>query len=648
MSLVLRRTCLKAKGNILSSSSGNIGLNCPIIITASRTFSDDKSGNNPQFCTSTILIENGFNVQELPVVVKKLRDLSEIEDKPNEENATKTSDSLNYHLIREEFKQCLDLRDVFSLLSKCTKITPNIALGAIERIYDIENNPRALIIDSRSLHMNLAKGAILDKLLRVVMKTEDTQTILNILNTVSAFMEPFKYQFHDELLLRVIDNKLSIEQLCEFTTFLIKNKKDCKYSDTIDKLWVGFVAREAEINEINIVQVFSILHGMKVSKRIILTLLEQKLSDLWAKIKVPIMQEILNSFIEEKYLSLQSFCVVGGWLSANIHALDEDSLLDVISKLTRLKYTDDRIEQAVEKYMRLKGSKIDSPVLIVGILNFCMQFKINNKVILNACSDYFLSNWQKVPPSFLKSFIYPYGYLYFILANSSQFWSLTEKMLLESFEKVGSDDLSSIVLSSIYSENYPITLVNKMLSPEYMSKVNKPETLQKFHLIDVAMSLESKDYSGPLLPKDHWSKPISQDFRIKNIVNKIMDPLTSVVGGDNKLSVAVSVPYLPSDETYLLDIMIHPAGLGSNTFNWKSKSFRNQNIGLLIHLPDHYCSDNKHLIGPQVMKKRHLKILGIKVASLKYSMLSQFYTSYDKNGLKEYLFQSINSAKECF
>lgn len=648
MSLALRRTYLKAKNNILPSSNGNISLCAPILSFAPRTFSDDKSGNNPQFSCSTILIENGFNVQELPVAIKKLKDLSEIDVnvKPSEDRATSSHDSLSYQLIQEEFNQCLDLRDVFSLLSKCTKITPNIALGAIERIYDIEKTPNFLSLDSRAIHMNVAKGAILDKLLKVVMKTEDTRTILDILNTVSSFMEPYKHKFHDELLLRVIDNKLRIEQLCEFITFLIKNKNDEKYSETIDKLWVGFVAKEKEINETNIVQVFGILHGLKVSKRIILTLLEQKLCDLWFKIKAPVMQDILSSFVLEKYLSVQSFGVVGSWLFANIHALDEDSLLDVISKLTKLKYTDNQIEKAVEKYLKLKGSKIESHVLIVGILNFCMQFQIYNEQILNSCSEYFLSNWKIVPASFLKSFIYPYGYLHFDPVTSKEFWPLIDKILNEKFDKISSYDISSMILSLIYLGKYPSTLVCRMLSPEYLIKVRNPDLIQKFYLIDTAMTLEYDKYSGPLLPKDQWSKPISQDFRVKIILEKIMETLVTVAGGQDKLSFAVSIPYLPSDETYLLDVMLHSAGLGSNTFNWKSKIDRNENIAILIHLPDHYCSNSDHLIGPQVMKKTHLKILGMKVVSLKYSLLSKFYTSYNKSGLKKYLIESINNAEQ--
>lgn len=179
----------------------------------------------------------------------------------------------------------------------------------------------------------------------------------------------------------------------------------------MDKLWVGFVDREHEINGINIALIFKILPGFKASKKTILTLMEQKLADLWHSIKVSGMQEILNTFLQEKYLSLQSFAVAGQWFYFNLHALDEDMMLDIISKFTRLNYTDDVIEKAIEKYMKLKGTKIETQILIVGILNHCMRFQIHNPNILEECSKYFIINGRSVPISFLKSFIYPFGYL---------------------------------------------------------------------------------------------------------------------------------------------------------------------------------------------------------------------------------------------
>lgn len=649
MSIVLRRYYLKMKNNVLSVGSSKSS-SVPMFLSPffTRHLGEDKT-NTPEFINSSILMENGMNVQELPLVVRKLRNLSEIEEKSTVEDPQSVPDNVNYHLIQAEFKQCVDLRDVFSLLSKCTKITPNIALGAMERIYDIEKNPLdavPMLVDSTT-HINMAKGAILDKLLKVIIKTEDTQTILNILKTVSNFMDPYKHKFCEELLFRVIDNKLSILQICEFLSFLINNRSDSRYSDIIDKLWVGFVQKEADINEGNIVEIFTILPGLKVSKRTVLTLLEQKFADLWSKIKVPVMQEILNTFLEVKYSSMQSFAVVGTWLNKNIHALDEESFLDIVTKLTRLNYTDDHVEKAVEKYMKLKGPKIQTHILIVSILNYCMQFQIRNEQILNACSEYFLNNGNVIPASFLKSFIYPFGYLYFDPIKGSDFWQQAEDKVDEKFDKISADDLASMILSFIFVGKHPLELVKRMLSPEYLVRINNPEVMKKFHLIDTALSLECKDYSIPLLPKDQWSKFTLQDSRVRNITDKIKNTLQEVAGGDNNYSTCVFIPNLHFDETYLIDIMLHPTGLGSNNFNWKLKSGKNVNTAILIHLPDHYCSDNEHLIGPQIMKKRHLRILSMKVVSLKYSSISKFYTSFNTSGLKTYLVTSIMNAEPC-
>ncbi|XP_053621046.1 uncharacterized protein LOC128681267 [Plodia interpunctella] len=607
-----------------------------------RTLSDNKGNDNPEFSNSTILVENGFNVQELPVVVRRWKNI-EVEE---EAIAPKGKhESISYQLIQSEFNQCLDLRDVFSLLSKCTKITPNIALGAMERIHYLENNPSITTgKESKNMHVNLAKGAILDKLIKVVIKTEDTQTILNVIQSTSTFLEPYKPKFSDELLFRTLDNKLNIEQICIFLAFLIENKTNTQYATTIDKLWVGFIQREGDINEENIGQLFSVLTGLKVSKRILLTLLEQKLSQLWDKIKVPVMLDILSAFIEEKYSSVQTFNVVGTWLHMNIHTLDEDSLLDIITKITRLNYTDDQIQKAVEKYMRLRGPKIKSHVIIVGILNYCMHFHIQSEQILKASAEYFIENSNCLPASFLKSFIYPFGFLSY--PTKDRFWELAEDITYQKFYNISADNLSSIILSFLYVGKYPLKLVNRICSPEYLVKV-KPDIYQKLHLIDTVLSLECDEYSGPLLPKDHWNQPLKQDNRVKNMVDKIMEYIIEMAGDGHKVSAAVLLPQFCSDETYLVDVMIYPVDLEINTPNWKSKSVKNEIKAVLIHLPDQYCSDNEQLVGPQMMRKKHLKILGMQVVSLKYSVLSQFYTSYNKHGLKQYLADSIHSSELC-
>lgn len=606
-----------------------------------RYQSNDKESTSPELINTTILFESGYNVTELPVVIRKLKNLAEL-DKTEKKLPKNNVNSANYHLIKEEFKQCMDLREVFALITKCTKITPNIALGAIERIYDLEANASCLpFVTNKNEHTNVyyAKSAILDKLLKVVMKTEDTQTILNILKTNSSLIVPYKKKFCDELLLRVTDNKLSVDQLFEFATFLCANNAEQFYTQILDKLWVGFTANEENINESNIGKLFSILSGLKVSKKTMITLLEQKLAELWPTIKQNCMLVILGVFITEKYFSIQSYAVLGKWFFSNIHAFDEDVLLEIITKFTHLNYTDNQIEAAMEKYMRLKGQKVKSYIVVIGILNHCVKFQLRNEMILNVCGDHYLKNIDNIPVSFIKSFIYPFGFLHFRPPNQ-RLWQITETILLESYQRVHIEDLCSIILSYIYVKKYPIKLVTKVFHPEYLTKISSSHLLQKLYLIDTALSIECVEYLGPLLPKDQGLKPVSQEQRINILLNKVKDVVVSIFG-ENKVSTAVLVPNYCSDENFLIDVMIHPVGLGSDTFNWKLKTNKNENIAVLIHLPDHYCSESEQLIGPQEMKKRHLKLLGFQVVSLKYSVICQLCLSYKDKELQKYLIDSI-------
>ncbi|KPI95064.1 Fas-activated serine/threonine kinase [Papilio xuthus] len=644
MSLVFRRSYIKFRNSVQICGNTNCSNN-NVLTIGNRSFSDDKL-NNHDFTHTTILIENGYNVQELPIVIRKLKDIGEFENGRKLEPSHTNSDSLNYHLIQAEFKQCADLRDVFSLITKCSKITPNIALAAIERIYDLEMTTMPVVVDLKPDYISDAKGAILEKLLRVVIKTEDTNTILNILKTDSLLLQPYKHKFCDEVLNRVIDNKLTLDQICNFTRYLINNNVDPKYSETIDKMWVGFIEKEDQIDETNIEFLFKILPGLKTSKRTIIVLLEQKLSDFWYKIKVSSMQDILDIFLQVKYFSLQSFAIVGSWFSRNIHVLDEDTLLDIITKLTRLNYTDDQVEKAVERYMRHKESKIKSHVLIVAILNYCMQFKIRNENILNVCGNYLINNINIIPASFLKSCIYPCGYLNF-RPDCKEFWTLIEKNLIMKFDKMNADDLSNIALSFIYIGEYPFQLVNRLFSSEYLTKISNQDIMNRLQLIDTALSLETKEYPGPLLPKDHWLKPIEQDKRVQSILEKINETFLSIVGESMKISNGVLLPNFCSDQTYLIDVMIHPIDFGNHFTDWKSKCMKNKLTAVLVFLPDHYCSDDKTLIGPQMMRVKHLQILGMKVVGLKYSQLSQLYTLHDKPGLKKYIKQSIENAIAC-
>ena len=53
------------------------------------------------------------------------------------------------------------------------------------------------------------------------------------------------------------------------------------------------------------------------------------------------------------------------------------------------------------------------------------------------------------------------------------------------------------------------------------------------------------------------------------------------------------------------------------------KTNNSQNIAVLIHPPEHYDRSGQHLLGHQVMRRRHLTRMGFKVMELRMEELAK-------------------------
>jgi Xaa-Pro dipeptidase len=166
----------------------------------------------------------------------------------------------------------------------------------------------------------------------------------------------------------------------------------------------------------------------------------------------------------------------------------------------------------------------------------------------------------------------------------------------------------------------------------------------KLKLFDTAMTLECSQYKGPMLPRDHSAKSLWQDGRIRRMINHISEPLADITGGHDKLSTSVILPNLPTMELYVIDIMLHPSGMGGSTIHFNLRRESNVYVAVLIHVPEHYCAGSTQLIGPQVMRKRHFRRLGMKVVELQYDRLAKLRVH--PKPLEEYLIEKLKSAED--
>lgn len=189
--------------------------------------------------------------------------------------------------------------------------------------------------------------------------------------------------------------------------------------------------------------------------------------------------------------------------------------------------------------------------------------------------------------------------------------------------------------------------------------------------MDSALTLEcGLKYSGPLLPKDFSAKSHSVDGRIyrmapflENTFKKLFTKSTCFT------ETCVKLPNMPFNELYFVDIFINlvpssatsaeqqvdpleqvnlrsPTDILRQRFNPRSAGSivsSKELLAVLIHIPEHFCSDGNYLVGSQVMRIRHLKLLGLTVVSLKFETLIEL--RHQTQALHEYLQDMLTQAK---
>lgn len=638
---------------------------CSSVKNSSEDDNNDSKKDTNRLGHTTILVQQGCDIQELPVIVRKIGQndiiallsnctpppaiLSNI-SKPDENLegtvliSTTTSPTgpsqITPEVVLKNIDSCLTTNGVYSIINSIPvdDFVPAFAEQALNKILRIET--------LENLY-NLEKNSTFDALIHCLVTRADNQMLLKILDLLKNYLDLIRSvdRICDELLLRNSDNKLTIEDAYG----AINNFVECKRQKSAEKFWTSLSENSRMITQENIKHVYGILPKLKISRRTVLNILERQIMNVWWQINSDTVIDVLASLEQCKNTPYRTMQSLSRWLHTNIHTLDESHLESIIESFTKLDYSDQQIEKSIERYIKAKGVKVKSQSLIVTILQHCQHFRYRNVHILNGCSEYFISNYTKIDPGYARAVLAPFGILDFQPLNCIKFWQILEKYLDMNFQKIVPSDMISIMLTCVYLEKCPFNFIKRIFNPYFLDvlhKTTKPELIPKIRtdlkLFDTSLTLECKDYDGPLLPRDNMAQSIWQDGRIKRIINQIPYQLSDVAGGNDRYTKSVVLQQLPINELYIIDVLLHPSGM-NNIWNFNIRRERNIHAALLIHLPEHYNSTGEFLVGPQMMRIRHLRQLGLKVVTLRYDTLVKL--KMHPKELKSYLVEEMRKAQ---
>ncbi len=101
------------------------------------------------------------------------------------------------------------------------------------------------------------------------------------------------------------------------------------------------------------------------------------------------------------------------------------------------------------------------------------------------------------------------------------------------------------------------------LSPLSCLIFQSPEDVQisQLHLklLDSALKMEARNYSGPYLPKERRYRTIPRNRQVERVAKTLMEPLSHIVGDSGHVSEGVVLSQLPLHPLYCADIMIYPS-----------------------------------------------------------------------------------------
>ncbi|XP_076356647.1 LOW QUALITY PROTEIN: FAST kinase domain-containing protein 3, mitochondrial-like [Tachypleus tridentatus] len=673
----------RLKGNLVVSNSFNDWLYCKHKSTSTK---DGKS-----LGSSTILVQDGLDIQELPVIVKKTSDVLAVvgstSDKPENssvlENKNLEKDTIDvdlYSYLSEnkrfdhvKVEQCdIDLMNIQTNLEACLstkqllaylrdlplkEVSSSVALAVLERLIELKGvGSDEISLEDISPEHTLY-SVIIYRLCELVSSFEDINAMLAGLGCVlKGRMDEEEKRvyvecFVQDCLYQVSDGKLSILQTCELVNLLHRAGGDQQV--TVDKLWSSIVDSAEYIDEKNILTVFGILPCFKTSQAVVLRTLMKRVELCYLKLtgtQVALILQVVSNLRQRPYKLLS---VLTRWTNLNLHTLSEKEFKDIVRFMNRMKFRDSGLDHAVERYMKTKGLKCQNTGVVRVVSEYCTLFRWRNTKVLECLAAVFIKHGKKISRERVESIVHLFGLLNHQPACAFEFFENLENLLLERFADFKPQSIIEILMSCIYLQRYPLNFVKKVMSPFFLDRLNvslADAELQWAHkrlkLLDAALSLECHQYRGPFFPKNLSAKSIHKDGRLLKLKTSLNDCFSELLGGGDRFKFSFVIPRLPLSDLYIIDYFFHLNKAGY-PLPLCSPSGIYKRVAVLVHLPEHYCLNTDHLIGPQSMRERHLHLLGYEVIHLNYEALDRLNSQPERlDYLKKHLvfpFSSLSS-----
>ena len=433
------------------------------LLKSHRQYSNE-TYQNRILSLSSILLQDGLDVTELPIFIRKM-DLSCF---PNENMqfipAVKkmTEDEKLFH---EQLQMCNSVKEVFKHLEVPSDvITGYTAAFALQKICHLQSNQNIEEdIDS------FIQTAVMNELYEIVKKevtTLSNETLFclfkNTFQSMNTNVGSNDFLF-EEIEKRISDSKFSILELCELgclASFLSQ-------PTLVDTCWIHIGNRYEEINEDNYHLVFRCIPS---SQKELLKLVQKQFFSCWWKLKSADIASIVLDMLRLKLNNIKMLQYIGKWTFMNINTVNDSHLTQIVAGFLHFHYTDNNLIKSVERFIPAKIEKIDRNLLAL-VMEYCRTQRYLSTQIFDMAASDFIKNGHDYTCLQIYSVLRLFGQLNYQPSNTTQLFLKAEEVLLTKLSEFTIPNLVELLCSFAFIQRFPVNFSHLILTPSFLSRI---------------------------------------------------------------------------------------------------------------------------------------------------------------------------------
>ncbi|CAH1241824.1 FASTKD3 [Branchiostoma lanceolatum] len=591
------------------------------VITKSRAqFKRDTTTLDATTIPSVALSTGGKRSSKITVVL--LPDI-----RVSEETVVKNKGDRLY--LKHKFESCSTVKQVQKLLqnadlkSGLSLEATVIALYTITKL-QMQKSPQ----DTTLLHQDFFKGLCR----KIVNNTGHLSTPALILSLESANM--FNMSAADylqsaliaECTLRVTRGEFDISELFQVGKFLGHIQQDLPILEEIAE---DVAEKWEEVGDKNIAGLYGFLEALPHVPNELRSKLVQKTMSVTPRLSPHDLSAVAKSLtrLQGNVNSLSVFLRLARFAYKYMPRYTDAELCDVLDSYIHFGHHDWSLTKALEQCVPKRVFTMH-PSAVSKVMDYFSAKRVLSKPISDAVAESFVYNAESFSPEEIASQIVPYGQLNYLPPNAYRFLEKVEELLMARFHLFPLEMMVNMLYSFACVGRVPLNFVNRVCSPyaemqlEGVSGTMDKEIHKKLTQLMLAVELECPQFQTQRLMKK-FSQPLDPQLPTPRFFEHptmyiLQQSLTNVLGGRQYLRHNVMLPsgYIADFEVQL-DKEGHVLSYNNGYLN-ETEEAVDKRIVVCVLFPHHFCMDTHHLLGRQVMKMRHLKLLGYQVVQVPY------------------------------